>query len=155
MHVNMNVLYACVVCMYERSLSTGIALATLTLCTTPHALPGSRLYRMVWPWQKVADMVKGHTRGGGGKTILELCRKWNDAMKCILGLEDVSDRSVELCVCVLVVSLAICRVCVLGCVCVCVLVVFVACFCRETTVCVCWVVFAFLLCLLHATFLYL
>ena len=72
------------------------------------------------PWQKVADMVKGHTRGGGGKTILELCRKWNDAMKCILGLEDVSDRSVELCVCVLVVSLAICRVCVLGCVCVCV-----------------------------------
>ena len=82
-------------------------------------------------------MVKGHTRGGGGKTILELCRKWNDAMKCILGLEDVSDRSVELCVCVLVVSLAICRVCVLGCVCVCVLVVFVACFCRETTVCVC------------------
>ena len=100
-------------------------------------------------------MVKGHTRGGGGKTILELCRKWNDAMKCILGLEDVSDRSVELCVCVLVVSLAICRVCVLGCVCafllcllcafagkttvpvcvlgyVCVLlVVFVVCFCRS------------------------
>ena len=102
-------------------------------------------------------MVKGHTRGGGGKTILELCRKWNDAMKCILGLEDVSDRSVELCVCVLVVSLAICRVCVLGCVCVC---AFLLCLLRafagrQLCVCVCWVVFAFLLCLLHATFLYL
>ena len=85
-------------------------------------------------------MVKGHTRGGGGKTILELCRKWNDAMKCILGLEDVSDRSVELCVCVLVVSLAICRVCVLGCVCVCVC-AFLLCLLRtfagKTTVCVC------------------
>ena len=106
-------------------------------------------------------MVKGHTRGGGGKTILELCRKWNDAMKCILGLEDVSDRSVELCVCVLVVSLAICRVCVLGCVCVCVRSCCVCCVllpgdnCVCVCVCVCWVVFAFLLCLLHATFLYL